>query len=82
MRMNIVSRCYYCEAYQHETMQYLFLTVPIAQKLWEFFAKSARGFTVTGIHLQQMVIQWWKVKGPSKIRNIYRIVPALILWKL
>lgn len=55
--------------------------MPIAQKLWEHFVKYA-GLAVTGIHLQQITLKWRKTECPSKLRNILKIFPAVVLWEL
>lgn len=81
IKMNIVFRCYCCDVYQQKTMQHLFLTSSITQKLWEHFVKCG-GFTMTWVHLQQIVTQRWQVKGPNKIRNIYWIILTMVLWEL
>ncbi|WMV24105.1 hypothetical protein MTR67_017490 [Solanum verrucosum] len=64
-----------------ETMEHLFLTSPIAKKLWEKFASCA-GINLNGVHLQQMITSWWKATGPIKIQRIFKIVPAVLMWEL
>lgn len=54
MRMKIISRCYCYESYQVETMEHLFLTSPIAQDLWKYFAAYV-GIRVEDTHLQQFI---------------------------
>ncbi|KAH0757706.1 hypothetical protein KY290_021199 [Solanum tuberosum] len=82
MRMDIVSRCHCCDdEHKLETIEHLFLTSPIAQKLWEKFAFCA-GIKLHGIQLQRVITNWWKAKGPIKIKRIFKIVPAILLWEL
>jgi len=54
MKISMASRC--CERYEHETMKHLFLTAPIANKLWRHFA-SCPGIKI-GEGLQQIVTNW------------------------
>ncbi|KAH0713632.1 hypothetical protein KY289_009591 [Solanum tuberosum] len=59
MKINIVSRCWCCDRKEEETITHLFLTAPIATKLWRFFANYA-GINIEGMHLQQLINAWWK----------------------
>ncbi|KAL3324663.1 hypothetical protein AABB24_038666 [Solanum stoloniferum] len=53
MRISMASRCYCCNNYEQETMIHLFLTAPIAIKLWKQFATCAGIKTDEG--LQQIL---------------------------
>lgn len=45
MKIQVVSRCYCCDVKEMETIEHLFLTALIAQKLWKQFVSFA------GIHI-------------------------------
>lgn len=62
MRIQQVSRCWCCEEGKQETVSHLFLTAPIATKLWKLFATCA-GINIDGMHLQQVIIKWWTMEG-------------------
>ncbi|WMV44063.1 hypothetical protein MTR67_037448 [Solanum verrucosum] len=81
MRIHIASRCHCYEEYEHESMEHAFLTSPISQKLWKKFASCA-GIELNGVHLQQLINSWWKVKSTTKIQKIFKIVPATPMWEL
>lgn len=61
MRFHVVSRCYFYEKKEAETMSHLFLTAPTAQKLWKQFV-NFKGIQVEGRHLQQLIYAWWITK--------------------
>lgn len=50
MGISIVSKCCYCDIGCAETLNHLFLTAPIAQKLWKHFATCA-GFKMEDTHI-------------------------------
>ncbi|KAK6777945.1 hypothetical protein RDI58_024663 [Solanum bulbocastanum] len=62
-------------------MQHLFLTAPIAQKLWKHFASCA-GISIEGVQLQQLITSWWDRPGHCKEKQILKAIPAIILWEL
>lgn len=76
----MASKCYYREAFQQETMDYLFLTTPTAH-VWKYFANCAR-IKVNATHLQQLINLWWQFNRPRKLRAVFRIVLVVILWEL
>lgn len=80
MGVTIASRCYCCEEFEEETIQHLFLTAPIAQKLWKQFASCA-GIQQHGC-LKQMITGWWEVNTPIKLKFIFQAIPSIILWEL
>lgn len=49
-------------------MHHLFLTTPIAQKLWEQFVNCA-GIQVQGKHLQQLIYSCWNYQVPYKAQE-------------
>lgn len=51
MGINIVSRYWFYEKNEEETVEHLFLTVPIANRLWREFAIFI-GINMKDIHLQ------------------------------
>ncbi|KAH0701736.1 hypothetical protein KY290_016740 [Solanum tuberosum] len=65
MRVHVVLKCYCCNEGKEETMQHLFLTAPIAQKLWKHFASCA-GISIEGVQLQQLITIWWDWPGQYK----------------
>ncbi|KAH0734680.1 hypothetical protein KY285_010387 [Solanum tuberosum] len=73
MRINIASRCWYCDRKKEETMTHLFLTAPIDNRLWRYFALFV-GINIEGMHLQQLIISWWKEKATPKLQSIYRAI--------
>ncbi|KAH0778130.1 hypothetical protein KY290_004557 [Solanum tuberosum] len=81
MRINVPSRYWCCEQYKQETMEHLFLTASIATKLWKHFANFA-GIVVEGKRLYHLMKVWWHTQAPSKVMNIYKVIPALITWTL
>ncbi|KAG5585761.1 hypothetical protein H5410_046195 [Solanum commersonii] len=66
MRMHIASKCHYCEKGELKTMTHLFLTSPIAKRLWQFLASC----------------KWWEYEGSSKLQQIMKAIPAIIMWEL
>ncbi|KAK6792023.1 hypothetical protein RDI58_011104 [Solanum bulbocastanum] len=78
MGVTIASRCYCCEEFEEETTQHLFLTAPIAQKLWKQFAS---GIQQHGC-LKQMITGWWEANTPIKLQFIFQAIPSIILWEL
>lgn len=44
-------------------MSHLFLTTPIASRLWMQF-NSLLGTKIYGMHLKQLIITWWKQENP------------------
>ncbi|KAH0776333.1 hypothetical protein KY290_007744 [Solanum tuberosum] len=78
MSIPIVSRCWCCVNKVEETMTHLFLTAPIAIRLLRQFANFA-GINLEGMHLQQIIIIWWKHPAPPKLQVIYRAMPAIIM---
>ncbi|KAH0724746.1 hypothetical protein KY284_000611 [Solanum tuberosum] len=81
MRINIASKCWCCDRKEKETMTHLFLTAPIANMLWRYFALFT-GINIKGMHLQQLIISWWKQKATPKLQSIYRAIPTIIMWSL
>lgn len=62
-------------------MEHLFLTAPIAQKLWKQFANVA-GIQLEGKHLKQLILTWWDCPGPAKLRRVFQAVLAIVMWEL
>ncbi|KAH0650294.1 hypothetical protein KY284_030206 [Solanum tuberosum] len=80
MRISIASRCYCCESHDQESIAHLFLTAPIAQKLWKQFASCAGVQIEEG--LQHTITQWWRASHKPKLRAIFQVVPAILMWEL
>lgn len=34
------------------------------------------------VHLQQLIIRWWKKDGPARLNAVYRVVPQIMVWML
>lgn len=49
-----------------ETMEHLFLTAPIAKKLWKQFVCFA-SIQIKGMHLQQFIYSCWDFQGPNSL---------------
>lgn len=81
MHINIVSRCWCCVHYQQETMNHLFLTSPIAAKLWRQFASCA-GVSMEGMQLSLVLITWWNSNAAPKMKPILKVTPIFIIWEL
>lgn len=54
MKINVVCKCYCCEDRMKKTLEHLFLTSPIAKRLWRYFASSA-GVNMEDMHLHQII---------------------------
>ncbi|WMV38401.1 hypothetical protein MTR67_031786 [Solanum verrucosum] len=51
--------------------------------LWQVRAETvAFGTELNGVHLQRLIISWWKPTGPVKIQKIFKIVPVVLMWEL
>lgn len=50
MRSNIVLRCWCCETKRVQTLEHIFLTTPIDEKLWKQFSNFAR-IDIKDMHL-------------------------------
>ncbi|KAH0655771.1 hypothetical protein KY285_030653 [Solanum tuberosum] len=81
MKLKIASGYHCCEEYKQETMEHLFQTSPTAQRLWKKFVSCA-GTELNGVHLQQLIISWWKATGPVKIQKIFKLVLVVLMWEL
>ena len=62
-------------------MSHLLLTAPIPQKLCEWFA-SCVGIKINGWNLKQLIYRWWEHKMSTKLDQILKAVPAIIMWEL
>ncbi|KAH0761002.1 hypothetical protein KY290_017075 [Solanum tuberosum] len=81
IKIHVASKCYYCNKGELETMSHLFLTAPIAQKLWKQFATCV-GININGLSLQQLIYRWWEHKISNKLGQILKAVPTIIMWEL
>jgi len=81
MRIQLVSKCYYCEQRDMKIMTHLFVTASIVQKLWKQFASCA-GIKIEGLQLQQLIIKWWKHKANNKLNHVLKAVAAVLIWEL
>ncbi|XP_060200166.1 uncharacterized protein LOC132628400 [Lycium barbarum] len=81
MQIALPSRCWCCSNPQQETMSHLFLTSPIAEKLWRMFASCA-GLIIEGRQLSQVILSWWTTEANPQLQTILRAVPAIIMWEI
>lgn len=81
MKMYVVSRCWCCDMRKEETMEHLFLTAPIAEKLWRQFAVFA-DIHIEDMDMKQIIDTWWTMKSTPKMETLCRAVPAMIMWSL
>lgn len=68
MKMYVVSRCWCCDMRKEETMEHLFLTAPIAEKLWRQFAVFA-DIHIEDMDMKQIIDTWWTMKSTPKNGN-------------
>ncbi|XP_060216562.1 uncharacterized protein LOC132644039 [Lycium barbarum] len=40
---------------------------------------ETNGFNIEGLHLQEIIILWWKANAPSKLQGIFQAIPAILL---
>lgn len=81
--INMASRCYCCTSLGVENITHVFLTSPTAEKLWRLFAHCA-GINCKGLQLYQMIIKWWTHQCSTKLKQVIKAVPSIILleiWK-
>ncbi|KAK4736469.1 hypothetical protein R3W88_000166 [Solanum pinnatisectum] len=71
MRVQVASKCYCCEKGEIETMSHLLLT----------FA-SCVGININGLNLKQLIYRWWEHKMSTKLDQILKAIPAIIMWEL
>ncbi|KAH0732001.1 hypothetical protein KY289_003189 [Solanum tuberosum] len=43
---------------------------------------SLNSINIDNMHLQQVIIHFWRITGPSKLMRVYRAIPSLIMWTL
>lgn len=79
MRINIVSRCWCCEGHPQETMTHLFLSAPMAKKVWDFFANWA-GIQMENRQMHIIVRKWWTEANTTKLQQVFQAIPPLVCW--
>lgn len=80
-RIKVVSRCWCCDVKEEEIMNYLFLTSPIAAKLWREFAIFA-GIDIGDMNLQEIIMAWWTMKASPKLEAIFKAIRVIIMWNM
>lgn len=83
VKVHIVSSCWCCGTQQMETLSHIFLSSPISQKLWRFFANTV-GISVEDRNLMQNYMNWWCANKNSGLQYTLNTTPAsiiLTLWK-
>ncbi|KAK4730438.1 hypothetical protein R3W88_023426 [Solanum pinnatisectum] len=78
MKIQVVSRSWCCDEKKEETTSHIFLTASLANKLWRQFANFA-GLRMKGMHLQQLIIEWWKFNTSPQLQRVMRAMPAIII---
>lgn len=81
MKINIIFRCWCCEIKQMETMAHLFLTSPIAKKVWNIFA-AVIGIEKDYRDMLQNCKNWWYWNTNSRLQYAFNGIPAIITWCL
>lgn len=80
MGINMVSKCWCCTEHQRETINHIFLTAPIAQKVWRLFSNCAG--IENRLQLSEIVIKWWTYPCKAKIRPLMTSMPVIIMWEI
>ncbi|XP_060190742.1 uncharacterized protein LOC132620026 [Lycium barbarum] len=75
------SRCFCCVEPKEENVPHIFLRSTTAQATWKYFC-AADGINVDGMHLHQLIMQWWTADVPSRLQNIFYAIPSIIVWQL
>ncbi|XP_060190754.1 uncharacterized protein LOC132620045 [Lycium barbarum] len=75
------SRYSCCVEPKEETVPHIFLRSATAQATWTYFC-AADGINVDGMHLHQVIMQWWTADVPCRLQNIFYAIPSIIVWQL
>ncbi|XP_060190740.1 uncharacterized protein LOC132620020 [Lycium barbarum] len=66
---------------QQETMTHLFLTGEFASDIWHIFSSAAR-VQRPFVQINQTISKWWTAKCGAKLKPIYQVAPAIIMWQI
>ncbi|KAG5579245.1 hypothetical protein H5410_049872 [Solanum commersonii] len=50
-------------------------------ELWRQFANFA-GLRMQGMHLQQLIIEWWKFNTSPQLQRVMKAIPTIIMWTI
>lgn len=81
MGIPIVCKCFCCDTGRMESLNHIFLTAPLAQKLWGMFVQCA-GFNQTGMMDSRKIQDWWAFTKTLRGKRILNAVPAILIWEL
>lgn len=83
IRIKVVeeAQCYCCNSPQPETIEHVFLSSPVAKKVWKFFADTI-GIQITGCQLKVVLHKWWDMDASPKLKPIVQAIPSFIIWQL
>lgn len=79
MGIPIVSKCVCCDIRIDENINHLFLTSPVAQKLWGKFVTCA-GFAMEG-SLILTLNKRWRHEARLRAKSAMNVIPAIIVWE-
>lgn len=67
---------------QRETTEHFFLKWELPSSIWQYFSNAA-GFSPMNL-LKQNIRKWWNIRGNTRIKETFQVVPIIILsflWK-
>ncbi|KAK4721499.1 hypothetical protein R3W88_011732 [Solanum pinnatisectum] len=70
-----------CNNNVQETFEYLFIECPNTYHTWGLF-KEAAGLHFQVVRIKQILEEWWKADCPTKLKPIFKAVPACIIWQI
>lgn len=65
---------------QRETTEHFFLKRELPSSIWQYFSNAA-GFSPMNL-LKQNIRKWWNIRGNTRIKETFQVVPIIILWFL
>lgn len=80
VKIHLVLICWCCNE-KEETTTHVFLKSSLANKLWRQFADFA-GTQIEGMHIQQLIIAWWKFKSSPQLLEVMTAMPTIIMWTM
>lgn len=79
MRICLASKYYCYERGEERSKKHLFLTNPIATRLWKEFA-SCVSIIMEESPLQYLITKWWTIDKAGRLQPIPKGVPLIIMW--
>lgn len=77
----VVSKCWCCVQPKEDSFQHLFLSSPTENRVWSTFAQAA-GIIDNLVHVHQVIWAWWNIEWCPKIKPLYQVAPAVIIWEI